>query len=135
MKSSIPDIDFHKILDNHWEDIACFAYEGYSTKGRGTVFLEKKGNAGSLLEEQIQMGYAIYDYEAGRPDKDSARLIMEYDPKWEVVIQYMQDDGSVRTMRLITAAGARHPWRIWLFDRMMQKNESERHDFLQDNGH
>ena len=128
MKSSIPDIDFHKILDNHWEDIACFAYEGYSAEGRGIVFLERKGSEGDPLEEQMKMGYAVYDYKAARPDKESAHLIKEYDPKWEIVIQYMRDDRSIRTMRLKTAPGARHPWRIWLFDRLMQKNESNGHD-------
>ena len=130
MNSSITDTELYKILDSHWEDIAYFAYEGYSAEGRGAVFLERKESARDPLEEKIQMGYAVYDYEAGRPDKESARLIKEYDPKWEIVIQYMQNDGSVRTMRLKTAPGARHPWRIWLFDRLMQKNESEGHDFL-----
>jgi len=42
------------------------------------------------------------------------------------VIQYMREDESVQTMRLRTAAGARHPWRIWLFNRLAQKEkESE----------
>ena len=130
MNRSLTDTELNQVLDNHWEDIACFAYKRYSAEGRGAVFLERKRSAGDPFEEQIQMGYAVYDYEARRPDKESARLIMEYDPKWEIVIQYMSDDESVRTIRFKTTPGARHPWRIWLFDRLMQKNKSEGHDFL-----
>ena len=128
MNSSITDAELNKILESHWEGIAFLAYEGYKAEGRGIVFLERKSSADGSLEEQVQMGYAVYDYEAGRPDKESARLITEYDPKWEIVMQYMRDDRSIRTMRLKTAPGARHPWRIWLFDRLMQKNESNGHD-------
>lgn len=72
------------------------------------------------------MLYAVYDFKAGKPDKEAAILIREYDPEWEVVIQYMREDESVQTMRLQTAAGARYPWRIWLFNRLAQKEkESE----------
>ena len=66
------------------------------------------------------MKYVIYDFKVGRPDKDAARLINDYDPSWEMVIQYLREDGSVHTMRIRTAPGASHPWRVWIFDRLSQ---------------
>jgi len=40
-----------------------------------------------------------------------------------VSIQYMREDGWVRTMKLQTAQGARQPWRIWTFNKMKQEHE------------
>ena len=126
MYTTISDEEVQQILYNRWEDIACFAYESYNTNGRGVVGLEKTGIEGGPLERQTQLLYAVYDFKAGKPDKETASLIREYDPEWEVVIQYMREDESVRTMRIRTASGARHPWRIWLFNRLAQKEkESE----------
>jgi hypothetical protein len=66
-------------------------------------------------------GYAVY--EPGRPDADAARMIEEYDPEWEIVFQYLQTDGNVRTVRIRTASGIRHPWRIYLFEQLIQREE------------
>ena len=126
MDTTISDEEVQQILDNCWEGLACFAYESYNTNGRGVVGLEKTGIEGGLLGRQSRLLYAVYDFKAGKPDKESAILIREYDPEWEAVIQYMREDESVRTMRIRTAPGARHPWRIWLFNRLAQKEkESE----------
>ena len=123
MDTTISDEEIQQILYNCWEDIACFAYEGYNTNGRGVVGLEKTDIEGGLLGRQARLLYAVYDFKAGKPDKETAILIREYDPEWEVVIQYMREDESVRTMRIRTAPGARHPWRIWLFNRLAQKEK------------
>ncbi len=124
MYTTISDEEVQQLLYNRWEDIACFAYEGYHTNGRGVVGLEKKGNEGGPLERQARLLYAVYDFKAGKLDKEAAILIREYDPEWEAVIQYMREDKSVRTMRIRTAPGARHPWRIWLFNRLAQKEKA-----------
>jgi hypothetical protein len=67
------------------------------------------------------MSYVVYDYKAGKPDEDTVRLISGYDPEWEIVIQYVRDDGAIRTQRIRTAPGARHPYRVWHFERMMRE--------------
>ncbi len=41
----------------------------------------------------------IYAHEVGKPLNDAARLINDYDPGREMVIRYLQEDGSVHTMR------------------------------------
>ena len=109
---------FQRILDNYWEDIACLAYEGYQTSGKGGVFLDSDGE--DPTDEHISIGYAVYDHNAGKPDTNTARRITEYDPKWEVIFQYMRPDGSIHTLRLKTAPAARHPWRIWFFRKSMR---------------
>ncbi len=126
MYTTISDEEIRHILDNCWEDIACFSYEGYNTNGRGIVGLEKTDIEGGLLGRQTRLLYAVYDFKAGKPDNETACLIREYDPEWEAVIQYMREDESVRTMRIRTAEGARHPWRIWLFNRLAQKEKESK---------
>ncbi len=37
MDSTISDEEIQQILYNCWENIACFAYEGYNTNGRGVA--------------------------------------------------------------------------------------------------
>jgi len=63
------------------------------------------------------LGYAVY--ESGKPDAAAARMSEEYGPEWESVFQYLQTDGNARTVRIRTAPGNRHPWRIYLFERLM----------------
>jgi len=123
MGTTLSNAELKQVLDTYWEDIALFAYDCYHTKGKGVVGLEKAEHGEGSSGEQIQLLYAVYDFEVGKPDKDAARLIRAYDPEWEVIIQYVRHDGSVRTMTLKTAPGARHPWRIWIFNRMMQEDD------------
>ena len=37
IETAISDEEVQQVLYNCWEDIACFAYEGYNTNGRGVV--------------------------------------------------------------------------------------------------
>ena len=113
--------DFDILLEACWEQIALFAYTQCKAAGRGVVTLERQGLEADILHDQVDLGYAVY--EPGRPDADAARMIEEYDPEWEIVFQYLQTDGNVRTVRIRTAPGNRHPWRIYLFEQLIQEEE------------
>ena len=115
-------MNLQRILDSYWEEIARLAYEGYRSSGKGAVYIDKTGHGTGISDEKIRIGYAVYDYKSDKPDPDVARLIKEYDPDWEVIFQYMRTDGSVHTLRLRTAPGARQPLRIFLFDKMMKED-------------
>jgi hypothetical protein len=79
MDTTVSDEEVQQILDNYWEDIALFAYDCYHTKGKGVVGLEKAEHGEGASGEQIQLLYAVYDFEVGKPDKDAARLICSHD--------------------------------------------------------
>ncbi len=113
--------DFDILLEACWEQIALFAFAQYKEAGRGVVTLERQGREADILHDQVDLGYAVY--EPGRPDADAARMIEQYDPEWEIVFQYLRADGNVRTVRIRTSPGNRHPWRVYLFDRLMQGDE------------
>ncbi len=115
---SMADEDFDIILDACWEQIALYAFEQYKESGRGVVFLDRLGEDEEILQDQVDLGYAVY--ESGRPDPEAARMIEEYDPNWEIVFQYLRPDGNVRTARIRTAPGNRHPWRIYLFESLLE---------------
>ena len=116
---SFTDKDFDRLLEACWEQIALYAFAQYKEAGRGAVLFERHGLDEDVLHDQVDLGYAVY--ELGRPEAQAARMIEEYDPEWEIVFQYLRADGNVRTARIRTAPGNRHPWRIYLFERLMQK--------------
>lgn len=94
---------------NQWDSISYFAYDCYEKVGRVAVGIEADPNnpAGArLLAFQ-------HDFQNGKPDKKTAHILASYDPENEIVIQFMQDNGQVRTQRLKTAPGARHPKRVF----------------------
>lgn len=115
--------DFDILLEACWEQVALFAFTKYRAAGQGVVALERQGLEDDILHDQVNLGYAVY--EPGRPDADTTRMIEEYDPEWEIVFQYLQVEGSVRTARIRTAPGNRHPWRIYLFEQLMQDEEGQ----------
>ena len=118
---SFTDEDFDRLLEACWEQIALYAFAQYKEAGRGAVLFERHGLDEDVLHDQVDLGYAVY--ELGRPEAQAARMIEEYDPAWEIVFQYLRPDSNVRTARIRTAPGNRHPWRIYLFERLIQEDE------------
>jgi hypothetical protein len=53
----------------------------------------------------------------------TAGLIAEYDPVYEIVIQFRHDAGQIRTQRPRTAPGRRHPKRVFFFEMLRRINE------------
>jgi hypothetical protein len=115
MTSAITDEMLEDVL-SRWDTVAYFAYDGYARDGRGLVAVEAIDVSCSANGLPVVLKYVIYDYRSGKPDQEVARLIEAYDPDWEIIIQYLRPTGEVRTMRLRTASGTRHPKRVWFFD-------------------
>jgi len=122
-RRGIADDEFDIILGVCWEQIALFAFEQYKEKGRGAVSLDRHGLEEDIQRDQVDLGYSIY--EPGFPDPHVALMIKEYDPSWEIVFQYLRPDGEVRTARIRTGPDNRHPWRIYLFDHLLQDSDVE----------
>ena len=122
---SFTDEEFDRLLEACWEQIALYAFAQYKEAGRGAVLFERHGLDEDVLNDQVDLGYTVY--KPGRPEALAARMIEEYDPEWEIVFQYLRADGNVRTARIRTAPGNRHPWRIYLFERLMQEEQGGGH--------
>jgi hypothetical protein len=116
---TMTDNELTLLLDHYWEEIALFAYEQFSKRGRGVVSLDRHGFDDDILADGIDLGYTMY--QSNCPDENAAKMITEYDPEWEIVFQYLRPDGNVRTARIRTAPDNRHPWRIYLFDQLLQE--------------
>lgn len=101
----------HNALVN-WEHLVFAAFDWYVKHGRVTVAIEPDGNdaSGALLS-----GLPC-EHLRGALAPDAQRLLDIYDPDHEIVIQFSDTSGCLRTQRLRTAPGARSPRRVWLFE-------------------
>jgi hypothetical protein len=122
MSDRISDEIFDQIMNVSWEQIACFAYDGYRAEGRGAVGIEKVYSGADPEDLQFTLCFIVYDYDRQNPDPDAAKMIANYDPNYELVVQYLREDGSVRTARIRPAPGQRHPKRISLFEALMRED-------------
>lgn len=105
--------DFNRLIRDCWESIAFVAFDGFQRMGRGVIAL--------MDDLPLEQCYSVY--REGEADPRTARLITEYDPVWEVLVQYIQPEGSAVTLRIRTRSGQRHPWQIWMFDRTEGNNQ------------
>jgi len=112
----ISDEVFHRGVALLWDKLGFFAYDRFHRYGRGAVGIDEVFEGEGPGNLQLSLLYTVYDPENGKLESRAAGMNRDYDPKWEMVVQYVRADGSVRTMRLRTKEGARHPWRIWLFE-------------------
>ena len=106
------------VLDN-WETLAFVAYDGYEKAGRLVVGIERDemNPAGARLLS------VVYDFETGKPDPATAKLLAAYDPDTEIIIQFIDNGGHVRRQRLRTGPGARHPKRVFFFEMLRRIDE------------
>lgn len=108
----------HNALAN-WEEITFTAYEWYVRHGRLAVGIEPDEN--DMLGAKISC--VLYEQGRSTLPPDAASLIDIYDPDWEIVIQFVDTAGRLRTQRLRTAPGGRHPKRVWFFEMMRRLQE------------
>jgi hypothetical protein len=105
-------------LEN-WNELAFTAFDWYVKHGRLAVGIDADEN--DLMGAKL---YAIlYEQKGGKLAPDAARLIDVYDPDWEIVIQFVDTAGRLRTQRLRTDPAGRHPKRVWYFEMMRRLQE------------
>lgn len=121
MAKNLSDDLFHQIVGELWEAIGSFAFDGYHNHGRGVVGIEEVSGGDGLDDLRVRLLYTIYKTDNEKTDPGFSRMIAAYDPKWELVIQYAHEQGGLRTMRLRTREGARHPWRVWFFEKLSEE--------------
>ena len=112
METAISDEVFETIIREHWEQIACFAYDGYRKYGRGIVEILKTRNGDRYETMDFNIAFSTSDLS----DPYSAHLMMEYDPDDEVVVRYERRNFHMRTILLRTPPSERNPQRISLLE-------------------
>lgn len=99
-----------RALKDQWDQIAFTACDQVLKAGRGWVFLEQDREAGG----EIRIGYAVFNGNEPNFDPALVRMVRDYDPDQEFVLQYMREDRSIRQMRLKAAPGVRIPRIAWI---------------------
>ena len=94
--------DGHQTLIRlQWRDFAAFAWQQYSTRGRGAVIVDlKRAAAEGASTSQIPTYYVAESTEqlnkrGGWPNAEIEELIREYDPRQDVVFLFIRVDGEV----------------------------------------
>jgi hypothetical protein len=118
----ISDEIFDHIMNVYWEQIACYAYDGCREHGRGAVGIKKVAAGDDAEDPEFTLCYILYGYDNQKPDAAAAKMIADYDPDYKLIAQYVREEGSVRTARIRTAPGRRHPKRISLFETLMRED-------------
>ncbi len=104
---------------NDWDALAFVAYDWYEKMGRLVVGIEQD----ETDPGRARLLAAVYDFQAGKPDSTTAKLLSEYDPNTEIIIQFIDKKSRVRTQRVRTAPGGRHPKRVFFFEMLRRINE------------
>lgn len=117
----LSDEAFETILQNCWEQLALFAFQQFRVSGRGAIFISRHGLSDDISSDRVDIKYVAYTQEC--PDPQVSRVINNYEPRWEIVCQYEQPGDTIRTTRIRTGPGNRHPERIYFFDRLAQEEQ------------
>ena len=105
-------------LEN-WETLAFTAYEWYLKHGRIAVMIEPDGDE----QTGARLSGIIYDRTAGGLAPETAGMLDAYNPDREIVIQFVDTRGRLRTRRLGTSPTGRHPKRVWFFEMLRRIDE------------
>jgi hypothetical protein len=114
--SALPE--YVQMVLDRWEWLALTAYEWYEQYGRLVIGIEEDPDA-----DGPRLLAVTYDYEKGDPDETTAGLLATYDPAHEIIIQFRDVQGGIRTQRLRTAPDAQHPKRLYFFEMLRRVQE------------
>ncbi len=108
-KNSLPAF-VDDILENSWEQICYFAYDGFSSHGRGVIAIHPDSDGDSSSIE-----YVVYDPNNLHSAPEWSELVKSYDPEYEFVLQFADEMNNFRTVRIRTPEDGQHPKRVWFF--------------------
>ena len=108
----IPYKGYPELINSHWGDLAYWAYDQYINRGRGAIYIQKETPGGDENTRE-NFRYVTYDGEARHLDPGISKIIGEYRPGSEVIIQYIQENAGIRTVRVRAADPGRRPEVVW----------------------
>ena len=107
----IEDANLKEFINSNWGNVCNVAYRNFLKLGRGLIGLqmivnEKAGN------REAKMVYGVFtdDKQIGQT---AYRMIAEYDPEKEFIIQYMSPNNRAITM-CIESGENKTPQQIWV---------------------
>ena len=105
MSLFISDELFNLVVRHLWLDIVSFARGSFVEKGRGVLSIQKTRDAINVEDMKFEYSYTAYDDIAAEVDDNTARLICEYVPEKEHVVQYQRSDDDFHTVLVKIPSG------------------------------
>ena len=109
MSLFVSDELFDLLVRDFWPDIACSAYDSFVEKGRGVLSIFKTRDAINVEDMKFEFSYTAYDDIAADVDDSTARLIREYVPDDELVVQYQRSADDLHTVLVKAPSGENSP--------------------------
>jgi len=107
----IDDANLKEFINSNWGNVCNIAYRNFLKLGRGLIGLKVTVNE-EAGNRDAQMVYGIFkdDSQIGA---DVFKMIAEYDPEKEFIIQYMSGPGKAKTV-IIKSGENKTPKQIWV---------------------
>jgi hypothetical protein len=118
-ENDIPEYVQNALKD--WNALALLAYDWHVRFGRIVVAIEKSTNPHNI--KGFELLAVQYDLQSDKIEETVAQLLAGYDPETEILIQFQDNLGHVRTQRLRTASGAQHPKKLYFFEMLRRITE------------
>lgn len=110
---TLPDSLLLDVLDLYWDQLAAMAYRGYEEQGRGVVALFPPGELDPRHERLLRATYIVFS-DLSELDPAVQNVIERYGADTEFVLQYLREEGDVRTIRFRAEPPRKTPKEVWL---------------------
>ena len=107
----IDDANLKEFINSNWGNVCNIAYRNYLKLGRGLIGLQMTINEGAGNREG-KMIYGVFKDDS-KIGADAFRMISEYDPENEFIVQYMSGPGTAKTA-IIKSGENKTPKQIWV---------------------
>ena len=111
----ISDQRFDSLLKSGWDQVCYVGYGGFMDNGPGVV-------AVAIIEGEFTAMYT-HPGEGNLVDASVLKMVNEYDPKTQVIVQYLSQPNRVKTIKLEMGSSKDSPYTIWEKHNILVKSE------------
>ncbi len=112
---TITDQKFESLLKSGWDQVCYVGYGGFMEDGPGVV-------AVAMIEGEFTAMFT-HPGEGNLVDASVLKMVNEYDPVTQVVVQYLSQPNRVKTIKLEMGSSKDSPKSIWEKHNIEVKNE------------
>lgn len=126
MKSSASTDELLTAVFSRWDELIELARKGFTEFGRGVIAINRDDRDSRCDSISVRTEYRVYDFKKGRPDPEAARIIATYDPGFDMIIQFTDEDGNHQIVKYSKGASTSPSESTWYMERPVYIEEFSR---------